>query len=319
MPAWSTRCCGGSRARALQRFAASTVALDTPDVADAALDRRLRRRTPRGRSRPPTRHEPALDLTVKHDAADWAGKLRGRVLPTGTVRLAAHGPVPPLPGFAEGDWWVQDAAAALPARLFGDVAGRSVADLCAAPGGKTAQLAAGRRRGHRGRPLRAAARPAARQPAAAAASTPRSSARRLPPRWPGGAVRRRAARRALLVDRHDPPPSRHRLAQASRRPAALTALQRRLLERAIALDPAGRHARATAPARSSRRRASRRSPAAAGGSPEIRREPSFTGEINGLRAITPHGDLRTLPCHWPDPDPRIAGLDGFFAARLERI
>ena len=46
-----------------------------------------------------------------------------------------------LPGFAEGQWWVQDAAAALPARLFGDVAGKTIADLCAAPGGKTAQLA----------------------------------------------------------------------------------------------------------------------------------------------------------------------------------
>ena len=45
-----------------------------------------------------------------------------------------------LPGFTEGQWWVQDAAAALPARLFGDVAGKTIADLCAAPGGKTAQL-----------------------------------------------------------------------------------------------------------------------------------------------------------------------------------
>ena len=61
---------------------------------------------------------------------------------TGSVRLAAHGPISALPGYAEGDWWVQDAAAALPARLFGDLRGRSVADLCAAPGGKTAQLAA---------------------------------------------------------------------------------------------------------------------------------------------------------------------------------
>ena len=63
------------------------------------------------------------------------------MLPTGSVRvakLAAN--VDELPGFAEGRWWVQDAAAALPARLFGDIAGQRVADLCAAPGGKTAQL-----------------------------------------------------------------------------------------------------------------------------------------------------------------------------------
>ncbi|WP_224001653.1 RsmB/NOP family class I SAM-dependent RNA methyltransferase [Aureimonas sp. SA4125] len=83
-----------------------------------------------------------LDITVKSDAAGWAEKLGGVMLPTGTVRLGAFdGPVTALPGFAEGAWWVQDAAAALPARLFGDVAGLRVADLCAAPGGKTAQLA----------------------------------------------------------------------------------------------------------------------------------------------------------------------------------
>src|SRR5262245_47493665 len=86
-------------------------------------------------------HEPPLDLTVKSDAEAWATRLRGQVLPTGTVRLIAHGPVSRLPGYPEGAWWVQDAAAALPARLIGDVQGRAVADLCAAPGGKTAQLA----------------------------------------------------------------------------------------------------------------------------------------------------------------------------------
>ena len=57
------------------------------------------------------------------------------------MRTLAQGPITLLPGFNEGAWWVQDAAASLPARLFGDVAGRAVADLCAAPGGKTAQLA----------------------------------------------------------------------------------------------------------------------------------------------------------------------------------
>jgi 16S rRNA (cytosine967-C5)-methyltransferase len=54
--------------------------------------------------------------------------------------------------------------------------------------------------------------------------------------------------------------------------------------------------------------------------PEIRRKPMSLNEINGLdELITPLGDLRTLPCHWADPDPRFAGLDGFYAARLERI
>ena len=86
-------------------------------------------------------HEPALDLTVKQDAQSWADHLRGRVLPTGTVRTIAHGAISLLPGYTEGAWWVQDPAAALPARLLGDVRDRNVADLCAAPGGKTAQLA----------------------------------------------------------------------------------------------------------------------------------------------------------------------------------
>jgi 16S rRNA (cytosine967-C5)-methyltransferase len=86
--------------------------------------------------------EPPLDLSVKNDAAGWAERLGGSVTPTGSVRLVSHPPVESLPGFGEGAWWVQDAAAALPARLLGDVAGKSVLDLCAAPGGKTLQLAA---------------------------------------------------------------------------------------------------------------------------------------------------------------------------------
>ena len=83
-----------------------------------------------------------LDLTVKDDPGRWAERLGGTVLPNGSVRVARlPAPVPDLPGFTEGAWWVQDAAASLPARLLGDVSGLRVADLCAAPGGKTAQLA----------------------------------------------------------------------------------------------------------------------------------------------------------------------------------
>ncbi len=84
--------------------------------------------------------EPPLDITVKNDAAGWAEKLGGVVTATGSVRIADAGPIEALPGFTDGAWWVQDAAAALPARLLGDVTGKRVADLCAAPGGKTAQL-----------------------------------------------------------------------------------------------------------------------------------------------------------------------------------
>lgn len=88
------------------------------------------------------RHEAPVDFSVKAEPQTWAERLGGIVTPTGTVRVERlPAPVTELPGFAEGAWWVQDAAAALPARLLGDVRGLRVADLCAAPGGKTAQLA----------------------------------------------------------------------------------------------------------------------------------------------------------------------------------
>ena len=87
--------------------------------------------------------EPALDLTVPKDPARWAALLGGEFLPTGTVRLGkAQGSVENLPGYAEGSWWVQDAASAMPVRLLGALGGKSVLDLCAAPGGKTLQLCA---------------------------------------------------------------------------------------------------------------------------------------------------------------------------------
>jgi 16S rRNA (cytosine967-C5)-methyltransferase len=86
--------------------------------------------------------EPPLDISVKDDAEGWAKKLEGTLLPTGSIRISKAGRVDALPGYAEGAWWVQDAAAALPAQMLGDVRGKTVFDLCAAPGGKTAQLAA---------------------------------------------------------------------------------------------------------------------------------------------------------------------------------
>lgn len=85
-----------------------------------------------------------IDLTVKSNPQGWAERLNGCVLPTGSIRLAGfRGGIPTLEGFSDGEWWVQDAAAALPARLLGNIAGQRVADLCAAPGGKTAQLIQG--------------------------------------------------------------------------------------------------------------------------------------------------------------------------------
>ena len=91
--------------------------------------------------------EPPLDLTAKGEPAAWAAPLGARLLPWGSLRRTGGGPVESLPGYQAGAWWVQDAAAALPARLLmsavpGGVRGRRVLDLCAAPGGKAAQLAA---------------------------------------------------------------------------------------------------------------------------------------------------------------------------------
>ncbi|MCJ9429795.1 RsmB/NOP family class I SAM-dependent RNA methyltransferase [Kordiimonas marina] len=86
--------------------------------------------------------EPSLDITVKDAAARvaWAEKLEATELPTGSLRRASTD-VTALEGYESGDWWVQDMAAAIPATLLGDLTGKSVLDLCAAPGGKTLQLA----------------------------------------------------------------------------------------------------------------------------------------------------------------------------------
>lgn len=83
-----------------------------------------------------------LDLTAKGDPQALAEATGGALLPTGSVRLSAGGQVSALPGYDEGTFWVQDAAAALPARLLNAQPGETVLDMCAAPGGKTMQLAA---------------------------------------------------------------------------------------------------------------------------------------------------------------------------------
>ena len=86
--------------------------------------------------------EPPIDISVKSNPEMWAEKLGGHVLFNGTVRLDhVEGAVSDLEGYQQGEWWVQDVAASLPARLLGDIKDKAVADLCAAPGGKTAELA----------------------------------------------------------------------------------------------------------------------------------------------------------------------------------
>ncbi len=87
-------------------------------------------------------NEAPLDITPKGDPQAQAEALEATVLPTGTLRRESGGKITELPGFDEGLWWIQDTAATLPMKLLGDVKGQEVLDLCAAPGGKTAQLAA---------------------------------------------------------------------------------------------------------------------------------------------------------------------------------
>ena len=207
-------------------------------------------------------HEPSLDITVKSDAAQWATRLHGETLPTGSVRTLLQGSVTMLPGFAEGQWWVQDAAAALPARLFGDIAGKTIADLCAAPGGKTAQLA------QAGARVIAVDRSPGRMTRlrdnlarlSLAAEQRGGRRRRVAGRKHRRRVRRHTGRRSLLLDRHHPASPRCRLAAAgSRYRRADGACRSGCCTRPSHCS--GRAGRwSTAPVRWSRKKASRPSP-----------------------------------------------------------
>ena len=84
--------------------------------------------------------QPPLDITVKKDPEDWATKLSGINIFGNTVRLKQSQHIESLQGYSEGGWWVQDLAATIPVMLFGNIQNSCIADLCAAPGGKTAQL-----------------------------------------------------------------------------------------------------------------------------------------------------------------------------------
>lgn len=89
-------------------------------------------------------HEAALDITIKDEASrnHWAAEFTASQIACGSLRCRASGSITDLPGFDDGAWWIQDASAAIPANLFGNIEGQTVIDLCAAPGGKTMQLAA---------------------------------------------------------------------------------------------------------------------------------------------------------------------------------
>jgi 16S rRNA (cytosine967-C5)-methyltransferase len=263
--------------------------------------------------------EPALDLTVKADAEIWAERLGGRVLPTGSVRTIGHGVVTALPGFDDGAWWVQDAGAALPARLLGAVAGLRVADLCAAPGGKTAQLVA------------AGAKVTAVDRAPARLKRLRDNLSRLAldaelvcadvDKW---SAEQKQKFDAVLLDAPCSSTGtirRHPDVRWLKRPAdvtALAALQRRLLDRAVALTkPGGTLVYCTCSLEPEEGIDIVEALLARDDS--VRRMPIAAAEVGGVAEfINTAGDLRTLPCHLADADSRFAGVDGFYAARLEK-
>ncbi len=294
---------------------ADTIALDTPEWLLARWTKTYGSETARAIAAA-NGHEPALDFTVKADPEHWANALGGRVLPTGSVRAVVQGRVPGLPGYTEGAWWVQDAAAALPARLLGDIGGKTVADLCAAPGGKTAQLAA------------AGSRVVAVDRAPARLERLRQNLGRL------GLVADIVAADvetwqaepfdAVLLDapcsstgtirRHPDIP----WLKSESDIAKLAALQRRLIARAVDLTkPGGTLVYCTCSLEPEEGLTIVEDLLARDDG--LRRRPVTAAEIGGLAPlITSAGDLRTLPCHLPNPDPRLGGLDGFYAARLER-
>ncbi|MBV8474481.1 MAG: MFS transporter [Hyphomicrobiales bacterium] len=262
------------------------------------------------------RDEPTLDLSVKSDPAGWAQRLGGVALPTGSVRLDTHAPVNELEGYGEGEWWVQDAAAALPARLLNAGGGQRVVDLCAAPGGKSAELAVA------GAQVTAVDRSAERLKRLAAnferlrleadivvsnaltyEAAPFDATLLDAPCMATGTIRRHPD--VAWIKRQGDLP-------------ALAELQGKLLDRAIALaKPGGTIVYCTCSLEPEEGEG--QIAALLRRNPDVRRVPIDAAEIGGLsELLTPAGELRTLPCHLPGPTPRQSGLDGFFAARLQR-
>lgn len=263
------------------------------------------------------RSDPPLDLTLRDpgQAEAWAERLGAAILPGGTLRLPpGAGEVTRLPGYAEGAWWVQDAAAALPARLLAPRAGERVVDLCAAPGGKTLQLAAAGAAVtavelHAKR-LRLVQENLARTGLAAACVQADATAWRPPE--PFEAVLLDAPCSATGTLRRHPDVALHRRPEEL---PALTALQDRLLEAAAALlAPGGRLVYAVC-SLLPEEGPGRIEALLARGAP-FAVEPA-EAESLGLppEAVTPEGAIRTLPGHWAER----GGLDGFYACRLRRL
>jgi 16S rRNA (cytosine967-C5)-methyltransferase len=251
--------------------------------------------------------DPPLDLTPRDAIA------LGTTLPTGTRRLAETTSVESLPGFGDGAFWVQDAAAVLPARLLAPASGDTVIDLCAAPGGKTANLALA------GAKVIAVDRSAKRLEQVTDnlrrlrldAQIVTADATEWRPATPANRVLLDAPCTATGTLRRHPDVARLRRLEELPR---LTALQDRLLDSAVAmLAPGGVLVYCTCSLQPEE--GPDRAAALLARTPGLVRDPVRPEELDGqAELIDASGDLRTLPCHWPEH----GGLDGFYAARLRK-
>ena len=262
------------------------------------------------------REEPATDLSLKPDAdpAALAEAVEGEILPGGTVRTFKRGDVTTWPGFEDGSWWVQDAAAAVPVRLLAPKGGETALDLCAAPGGKTLQIAAS---------------------GASVVALDRSDARlkRLRQNLARTGLEAEIAVMpaedwldsrtfdAVLLDapctatgtfRRNPEVLR---ATKPAEVAKLADVQHRLLDAAaLRVAPGGRLVYCVCSLE--REEGETQVIAFLRRNPAFRTTPAVPAEIGAPdEALTPEGWLRILPSMWAEK----GGVDGFFAARLERI
>jgi 16S rRNA (cytosine967-C5)-methyltransferase len=259
----------------------------------------------------------AIDLTPRGEPADWAARLGAVTLPTGSLRLPENGPaIPELPGFQEGAWWVQDAAAALPARLLAPRDGTRVLDLCAAPGGKTLQLAA------TGARVTAVDRSAPRLERLRenvarlgfAVDVVVADALALEPQDHDAVLLDAPCSATGTIRRHPDVAWTKAEADIGR----LAALQAKLLDHAAGLvRPGGLLVYCTCSLEPEEGEA--QVAAFLARDPRYARVPVRPEEVGGAAAlIDDRGDLRTLPCHLPELAGARGGLDGFFASRLRR-
>ena len=257
--------------------------------------------------------EPPLDLTVMREPERWATELGAEILPTGTLRRRSGGLVDALPGYDQGVWWVQDAAAALPALLLGALKGKRVLDIGAAPGGKTAQLCV----------MGAKVTALERSPRRAEFLVRNLGRLTLDAEIvvaDAVAWQAPAPFEAILLDapctatgtirRHPDVPWAKSPADVER----LAETQRRLLAAAVAfLKPGGVLVYGVCSLQPEE--GPKRIEALLAGGAPVERSPIARAELRGLPVdLTLAGEVRTLPCQLGES----GGLDGFFIARLKR-